>query len=72
MIPEGEEIARFIIGIRLIKGADGALYRRTEFGSNKVIPIEIVLEQLRSFIKMQEDKYFNNFKDNNSEFKGSN
>ena len=70
MIPEGEELAKFVVGVKLIRGRDGALYREIELGGNRVIPIEIVLEQLKAFIKMQEDRYFNNFKNNNPEFKG--
>lgn len=72
MIPEGEELARFVIGVKLIKGIDGALHRRIELGGNKIIPIEIILEQLRAFIRVQEERYLKNFKNNSSEFKGSN
>lgn len=69
MAQEDEDIARFAVGVRVYKKPSGEVYYRLDWG-NEGVPIEVVIAQLRVFLRLQEDRYFDNFKNNYSEFAG--
>ena len=58
-------IGGFAFGINVIKHDDGSLSYYTKTENNKV-PVELVILQMKSYLKDLEDKYFNDFKSNHS------
>ena len=58
------EIARFALGIRLLKFPDGSTQAQTE-SLNQGMPIELIIMQMKSFLKNQENNYLKEFNSNN-------
>ena len=57
---EANEIGRFVLGIRVFEHTDG----RTEYQTQSVnqgVPVEIVIMQLKAFLKKLEKDYFDEF-----------
>jgi len=65
---EPEEIGRFAFGIKLLRYSDA----RTEWNlqsANEGVPIEIVIMQMKVFLRNLENDYFDNFDKNTAKFK---
>ena len=60
MPSEPNEVGRFVFGIRLYRYPDGTVEYRTQ-SRNQGIPIEIVLMQLKAFLRNQENDYFDKY-----------
>ena len=69
MPEEPKIIGRFAFGITLYKYPDNRVEYRTQ-SRNEGIPIEIVLMQLRAFLRNQENDYFDNYNKGMSKFNG--
>lgn len=54
------EIGRFLFGLKVVKLADGSLKYRTQ-SVTQGIPVEIVIMQLRAFLRTLERDYFKDF-----------
>ena len=64
-------IGRFAFGITVYRYPDGRIEYRSQ-SRNQGVPIEIVLMQLKAFIRNQENEYFDNYDSSISktDFKG--
>ena len=60
---EPKVIGKFALGILLCKYPDGKVEFRFQ-SKNQGIPIEIILTQVRAWLRNQENKYFDNFDKN--------
>lgn len=63
---EPKVIGKFALGILLCKHDDGKVEYRFQ-SKNQNIPIEIILTQLRAWLRQQENKYNDNFDKNTFE-----
>lgn len=61
-------IGRFAFGITLYRYSDGTVEYRTQ-SRNQGIPIEIVLMQIKAFLRNQENEYFDRYDSSVSKFK---
>lgn len=63
-MPESStEIGRFGFGIRIIRHEDGRVEYQTE-SANQGVPTEIIIMQIKAFLKNLEDEYFDSFNKN--------
>lgn len=67
MPEEPKIIGRFAFGITLYEHSDGRIEYRTQ-SRNESIPLEIILMQLRAFLRNQENEYFDNYNKSISKF----
>ena len=63
---EPKEIGRFALGIILYKHPDNRVEYRFQ-SKNQNIPLEIVLLQVKAWLRNQENKYFSNYDKNITE-----
>ena len=63
---EPKEIGRFAFGIILYKFSDGRVEYRFQ-SKNRGIPLEIILMQVKAFLRNQENQYFDKY-DKNATF----
>lgn len=59
MSEEGNEIGRFVFGIRVFLQEDGVEYQTQSM--NNGVPPETVIMQLRAFLNKMEKEYFDEF-----------
>ena len=71
MPEEPKIIGRFAFGITLYRHPDGKIEYRTQ-SRNEGIPTEIVLMQLRAFLRNQENDYFDKYDKSMSGFNDDN
>ncbi len=57
MPEEPIEIGRFVFGIRILRYPDGSISYVTQSG-NENVPIEVVIMQIKTFLKDSEESYF--------------
>ena len=62
---EPQEVGRFAFGIILYRYPDGRVEYRFQ-SKNQGIPIEIILIQLKAFLRNQENGYFDRYDKNTS------
>ena len=62
-MPEDNEIGQFMFGIRLFTNPDGSTNYEIKSAKDGIIP-EIVIMQIKIFLKKLDKDYFNNFKNN--------
>ena len=60
---EPKEVGRFAFGIILYRYPDGRVEYRFQ-SKNQGIPIEIILMQLKAFLRNQENEYFDRYDKN--------
>lgn len=68
MSKEPKEIGRFAFGIRLFRYSDGRTEWRLQ-SANEGVPNEIVIMQMKAFLRNLENDYFDNFDKNTAKFK---
>lgn len=68
MPEEPTEIGRFAFGIRVLKHDDGRVELKTQ-SFNESIPQEMIIMQLKAFLRNLENDYFDNYDENTSRFK---
>ena len=60
MPEEPIEIGRFVFGIKVLRNSDSSISYATQSG-NENVPIEVVIMQLKTFIRDLEEDYFKKF-----------
>ena len=66
---EPKVIGKFALGILLCRYSDGSVEFRFQ-SKNENIPIEIILTQVRAWLRNQENIYFDNFDKHTSSTQG--
>lgn len=60
-MPEGlTELGRFALGIKIFRNSDGSISYQTK-DVNEGVPIEIVIMQIKAFLKDLEDNYYQKY-----------
>ena len=68
MSSQPEVTGEFAVGIRLLRYPDGKMAWKID-SVNKGVPVEVIMIQLRAFLRNMENEYFDAFDKNFSKFK---
>jgi len=67
-MPKENDEVRFGFGIRIIRGEDGRMYCETQ-SKNYGVQTEVIIMQMKAFLKNLKNDYFDSFNKNSSQFR---